>query len=186
MSKWLKALLFVVWGLLLLPLTGNAAEHWLEQNVLSGHSAMVANVTNDLAAARRLRWFDFALTFMSGIVVGMSLEALARRRVERKAFDIKSLGSKFGTLSESIKSRTSRSGWPDNARDLRPAIVSALLAAKKHDLWVPGERVFELPDGSFLCEYFSCVGRLLEAGHLGEASREALSWKPFLDREMIT
>jgi hypothetical protein len=49
-------------------------------------------------------------------------------------------------------------------------------------LWVPGERVYELPDASFLCEYFRCVGMLLEDGHLDDACREALSWKPFLDR----
>jgi hypothetical protein len=63
--------------------------------------------------------------------------------------------------------------------------MSALISAKKFDLWVPGDRVFHLPDASFLCEYFSCVGRLLEDGHLDEASREALSWKPFLDREKL-
>jgi hypothetical protein len=61
--------------------------------------------------------------------------------------------------------------------------MSALISAKKFDLWVPGERMYQLPDASFLCEYFSCVGRLLEDGSLDEASREALSWKPFLDRE---
>lgn len=182
MSKWLKALIFVAWGALLIPLAGNAPENWLEHHVLSGHSAAAASVANDLAALRNQRWFNFALTFMSGMVLGVSMEALARRRVERKAFDIRNLGFKFAALAASIKSRTSPSGWPEDARDLRPAISSALLSARKFDLWVPGERVFELPDGSFLSEYFSCVGRLLEAGHLGAASREALSWKPFLDR----
>jgi hypothetical protein len=49
-------------------------------------------------------------------------------------------------------------------------------------LWVPGERVFELPDGSFLSEYLRTVGMLLENGRLDEARREALSWQPFLDR----
>ena len=61
--------------------------------------------------------------------------------------------------------------------------MSAFISAQKFDLWVPSERVYGLPDASFLCEYFSSVGRLLEDGHLEEASREALSWKPFLDRE---
>ncbi len=35
---------------------------------------------------------------------------------------------------------------------------------------------------AFLCEYFRCVGKLLEDGHFDEANREALSWKPFLDK----
>jgi hypothetical protein len=56
------------------------------------------------------------------------------------------------------------------------------MSARKFGVWVPTERVYELPDASFLCEYFSCVGGLLEDGRLDEASREALSWKPFLDR----
>jgi hypothetical protein len=185
MSKWLKTLLFAIWGVLLIPLIGNALEKWLEENVLSAHNAVATRISNDLIAAGQLRWFNFALAFMSGIVIGVSLESLARRSGERKAFDARSLGYKFRSLSDSIKSRTLPSGRPDHARDLRPAIMSALVSAKKFDLWVPGERVFELPDASFLCEYFNCVGRLLEDGHLGEASREALSWKPFLDREKL-
>jgi hypothetical protein len=184
MSKWLKTFLFVIWGVLLIPLIGNTFEKWLEQNVLSEHNVVATTISNDLIAIDKLRWFNFALVFMSGVVIGVLLESLARRSGERKAFDVRSLGYKLGSLSDSIKSRTS-SGWPDNARDLRPAIMSALISAKKFDLWVPGERVFDLPDGSFLCEYFSCVGRLLENGHLDEASREALSWKPYLDREKL-
>ena len=64
--------------------------------------------------------------------------------------------------------------------------MSALNSARRFDLWVPGERVFELPDATFLCEYFRCVGVLLEDGRLDEASREALSWKPFLDRAKLS
>jgi hypothetical protein len=69
-----------------------------------------------------------------------------------------------------------------NARDLRPAITSVLIAASKLGVWVPTERIYELPDASFLCEYFGSVGKLLEDGQLNEARGEALSWKPFLDR----
>jgi hypothetical protein len=185
MSKWLKTFLFVIWGVLLIPLIGNTFEKWLEQNVLPEHNAVATTISNDLIAVGQLRWFNFALIFTSGVVIGVLLETLARRSGERKAFDLRSLGNKFSSLSDSIKSRTPSSGWPDNARDLRPAIMSALISAKKFDLWVPGDRVFHLPDASFLCEYFSCVGRLLEDGHLDEASREALSWKPFLDREKL-
>ena len=184
MSKWLKTLLFGIWGVLLIPLVGNALEKWLEENVLSEPNAVATTISNDLMVVGQLRWFNFALLFMSGVVMGVLLESLGRRSGERKTFEVRSLGHKFDSLSDSIKSRTS-SGWPDNARDLRPAIRSALILAKKFDLWVPGERVYELPDASFLCEYFSCVGRLLEDGHLNKASREALSWKPFLDREKL-
>jgi hypothetical protein len=185
MSRWLKTLLFGVWGILLIPLIGNTFEKWLEANVLSEPNAVATTISNNLIAVGQLRWFNFAVVFMSGVVTGVSLQSLARRSGERKAFEVRSLGYKFGSLSNSIKSRTSSSGWPDNARDLKPAIMSALVSAKKFDLWVPSERVYELPDASFLCEYFSCVGSLLEDGYLDEASREALSWKPFLNREKL-
>lgn len=184
MSKWLKTLLFAIWGvLLLIPLIGKTFEKWLQDNVLGAHNALATTISNDLIAVGRLRWFNLALVFMSGIVIGVALESLARRSGERKALDARSLGYKFRTLSDSIKASASPTGRPDNAPELRPAIMSALMSAQKFDLWAPGERVFEMPDASFLCEYFSCVGRLLEDGHLDEASREALSWKPFLDRE---
>jgi hypothetical protein len=182
MSKSLKLFLFGIWGLLLIPLIGTAIEKWLEENVFSEPYAVATTISINLAAVGQLRWFKFALVFMTGIVIGVSLESLSRKSGERKAFELRSLGYKFRSLSDSIKIRTASSGWPDNAGDLRPAIMAALISAKKFDLWVPSERVHQLPDPSFLCEYFRCVGRLLEDGHLDEASREALSWKPFLDR----
>jgi hypothetical protein len=183
MSKWLKALLFAIWGLLLIPPIGTTLEKWLEENVLSEPSGVATTISNNLAAVSQLRWFKFALVFMTGLVIGASLETLNRKSGERKAFEVRSLGYKFRGLSDSVKTRIESSGWPDSVRDLRPAITSAFISARKFDLWVPSERVYGLPDASFLCEYFRCVGRLLEDGHLEEAGREALSWKPFLDRE---
>jgi hypothetical protein len=154
----------------------------LEENVFSEPYAVAMTISDNLVAVGQLRWFKFALVLVTGIVIGVSLESLNRKSGERRAFELRSLGYNFRSLSDSIKMRTASPGWPDNARDLRPAIMSAFMSAKRFDLWIPSERVYELPDPSFLCEYFRCVGRLLEDGHLDEASREALSWKPFLDR----
>ena len=182
MSKWLRAFLFAIWGLLLIPLIGTTLEKWLAENILPEPNAVVTMVSNQLAAVAKQRWFNFALVFMTGVIIGVSLESLGRASGDKKAFELKSLGYRFHSLSESIKTRIAASGWPDNARDLKPAIMSACNAARKFDLWVPTERVYELPDPSFLCEYFKCVGKLLEEGHLDEARGEALSWKPFLDR----
>jgi hypothetical protein len=123
---------------------------------------------------------------LTGIVIGVSLEWLNRKSDEKKASELRSLGSKFRSLSDSIKIRTASSGWPDNASDLKPAILSAFISAKKFDLWVPNEHVYQLPDASFLCEYFRCVGKLLEDGHFDKANSEALSWKPFLDQVKLS
>ena len=182
MSKWLKPLLFGIWGLLLIPLIGTTLEKWLTENIFSEPNAVATTISNNLVAVGQLRWFKFALVFMTGIVIGVSIETSTRKSGERKAFELRSLGYKFRSLSDSIKSRTASPGWPNNASDLKPAIISALISAKRFDLWVPSEGVYELPDASFLCEYFRCVGMLLEDGHLEEARREALSWKRFLDR----
>ena len=70
--------------------------------------------------------------------------------------------------------------------DLKPAIMSAFSSARKFHLWIPDEHVYQLPDASFLYEYFRCVGKLLEDGQFDKANSEALSWKPFLDRERLS
>jgi hypothetical protein len=79
-------------------------------------------------------------------------------------------------------SEVGMSAKPDHVRDLKPDIVSAFISAKKIGLWVPGERAFQLSDASFLCEYLRLMGRLLEDGHFDEAKREALAWKPYLNK----
>jgi hypothetical protein len=190
MSKRLKQFLFGIWGLLLIPLITPILEKWLEENVFSDPNgmattilpnAMATTVFNSVLALSQRRWFKFALVFWTGIVVGVSLEWLNRKSDEKRASELRSLGSKFRSLSDSIKIRTASSGWPDNVRDLKPVILSAFISAKKFDLWAPNEHVYQLPDPSFLCEYFRCVGKLLEDGHFDKANSEALSWKPFLD-----
>lgn len=184
MSKWLKAVIFGIWGGLMIPPVASILEKWLQDSALVYRSPLARAVFSDVIAIGRLSWLYFALTLMSGVVIGMLLESLARRSGDRRASAARRLGHRFGSLSDSIKSRTP-SQWPASALDLRPAIRSALLSARQFDVWVPSERMYELPDASFLCEYFSCVGRLLESGRVEEASREALSWKPFLDREQL-
>src|SRR5712672_292492 len=195
MSNWLKQFLFGIWGLLLIPLTVPILEKWLEENVFTDpngiattvfRDAMVTTVFHNFLALGQQRWFKFTLVFLTGIVVGVSLEWLNRKSDEKRASELRSLGSKFRSLSDSIKIRTASSGWPDNVRDLKPAILSAFISARKFDLWVPNEHVYQLPDASFLCEYFRCVGKLLEDGHFDKATSEALSWKPFLDNVKLS
>jgi hypothetical protein len=190
MSNWPKQFLFGIWGLLLIPLIVPAFKIWLEQNVFSDPNdaatavfrhRMVTTVFDNLAALGQQRWFGFALLFLTGIVVGVLLEWLSHKSSEKKASELRSLGAKFHSLSDSIKIRTASPGWPENVRDLRPAILTALISARKFNLWVPNEHVYQLPDASFLCEYFRCVGKLLEDGQFDKANREAFSWKPFLD-----
>src|ERR1700758_1655161 len=131
MSRLLKPLLFGIWGLLLIPLIGTTVEKWLVANVFSEPNAVTRLISDHLIAVAELRWFKFALFFMTGVVVGVSLETSARRSGERKAFELRSLAYKFRTLSETLKTRTAAPGWPDNARDLRAAITSALISAGK-------------------------------------------------------
>ena len=185
LSKWLRAFLFGIWGLLLIPLVGTSLETWFEDNVFSEPNAAAATISKNLVAVGKLRWFNLALVFMTGIVIGVSVESLRRTSAEREAFELRSLGYRFRSLSDSLKDRIAASGWPDNARDLKPAITSAWISARRFGLWVPNERVYDLPDPSFLCQYFKCVGHLLENGHVNEARGEALSWKPFLDRTKL-
>jgi hypothetical protein len=195
MSRWLKPFLFGVWGLLLIPLITFVPRKWLDENVFSDRDGMAAAVFHDAVATTAFdnlvvlgqqRWFKFALVLLTGIVIGASLEWLSRKSDEKKRSELRSLGAKFRSLSDSIKTRSASSGWPDNVRDLKPAIMSAFGSARKFHLWVPDEHVYQLPDSSFLCEYFRCVGRFLEDEQFDKANREALSWKPFLDNVKLS
>jgi hypothetical protein len=82
-----------------------------------------------------------ALVSLTGIVIGVALESLSRKADEKKAFELRSPVIKFRNLSDGIKVRTASSGWPDNLRDLKSAILSAFTSARKFDLWVPSEHV---------------------------------------------
>ncbi len=195
MSKWLKRLLLGIWGLSLIPLVTPILAKWLEENIFSDPggtattvfpNAMATTVFNDLLVLGQQRWFRFALVFLTGIAIGVSLEWLNRNSDEKRAFELRSLGIKFQSLSDSIKVRTASAGWPDNVRDLKPAILAVFVSAGKFGLWVPNEHVYQLPDASFLCEYFRSVGMLLEHGHFDKANSEALSWKPFLDKVKLS
>ncbi len=191
MSRWLKKFLFGIWGVLLVPLIAPVLKKWLEKNVFSDSHDTVAvafrNATatpafNHLVALGQQHWFKLALVFLTGILAGVSLEWLSRKSGEKKAAELRSLGWKFRSLAESIRIRTAVLGWPENARDLKPAMLSLFGAARKFDLWAPNEHVYQLPDASFLCEYLKSVGKHLEDGDFDDARKEALSWKPFLDQ----
>jgi hypothetical protein len=147
---------------------------------------VATTVFDNILALGQQRWFKFALVFLTGVVLGVSLEWINRKSDEKKASELRSLGAKFRSLSDSLKNRTAPPGWPDNVRDLRPAITSAFGSARKFHLWVPDEHVYQLPDASFLCEYFRCVGKFLEDGQFDKANSEALSWKPFLDNVTLS
>jgi len=191
MSRLLRSLLFGIWALLLIPLLAPIVRKWLEENVFTDPGSAATTAFRDatatpaftgLLALGQQPWFRFALAFLTGVVVGVSLEWLSRKSGERKAASLRSLGWKFRSLSESIRIRTASPESPDNIRDLKPAMLSLFVAARRFDLWAPNERAFHLPDATFLCEYLRCVGKHLEDGDFAEARKEALSWRPFLDQ----
>src|SRR5215212_3359622 len=93
MSKWLRQLLFGIWGLLLIPLIAPILEKWLEENVLSDSSGitttafsntMAATAFSSLLALGHQRWFKFAFVFSTGIIIGVSIEWLTRKSDEKK------------------------------------------------------------------------------------------------------
>jgi ABC-type Mn2+/Zn2+ transport system permease subunit len=76
-----------------------ALENWLEKNVFLNSSdipatTMAGAALSYLVALGQQRWFKFALVFFTGIVIGVSIEWLSRKSDERKAFELRSLGSK--------------------------------------------------------------------------------------------
>ena len=95
MSKWLKQFLFGIWGLLLILMITPILEKWLEQNIFSDPSsmatpsfpnAMATTFFNNFLALGQQRRFKFALVFLTGIVIGVSVEWLNRKSDEKNSF----------------------------------------------------------------------------------------------------
>jgi hypothetical protein len=112
MSKWFKQFLFGIWGLLLIPLIMPILEKWLEENVFSDPNgmattvfpnAMATTVFNNLLALGQQRWFKFALVFLTGIVIGVSLESLNRKSDEKKLSSSEASASNFAVFQITSK-----------------------------------------------------------------------------------
>ena len=91
MSKWLKPFLFGIWGLLLIPLITPILKKWLEENVFSDPNDMATTVFrnavattafDNLLALGQQRWFKFAVVFLTGVVLGVSIDWLNRKSDE--------------------------------------------------------------------------------------------------------
>ena len=150
MSKSLKRIAAAVWTFLLVAVIVDSIKRWLGENYFSDPNITIG--FNLAAPIVQQRSFQFALVFLTRIVVGISLDWFDRNSDENKASELRTLGYKR-ILSDAIKIQTAgSSGWPNNIREHKADILSALISAKKFDLWVPDERVYELPDASFLCE----------------------------------
>ena len=94
-------------------------------------------VFSHLVALGEQHWFKLTVVFLTGLIVGVSLEWLNRKSGEKRAAELRSLGWKFRSLSESIRLRTASSRWPDSVHDLKPAMLSMFASARKFDLWAP-------------------------------------------------
>src|SRR5262249_61037856 len=175
MSRSLKPILTGIWGLLLIPPIAAILEKRLEENLFSDPNTPATTVFSNLVVVGHQLWFQFVLVFFTGIVLGFSLDWLARKSDQNKASELRSLGSKFRTLSDTIKIRTASSEWPSNVRNLKPEIMSALISAKKFALWVPDERVYQFPGASFLCVYLKFFGTLLVVGHISDINCAAIT-----------
>src|SRR5438105_15225487 len=90
----LKKLLFGIWGLLLIPLITPVCKKWLEENVFTDpgdmattafRNAAATPVFDHLLALGQQHWFKLAVVFLTGIIVGISLEWLGRKSGEKKA-----------------------------------------------------------------------------------------------------
>ncbi len=112
MSKWLKPFLFGIWGLLLIPLITPILGKWLEENVFSDpngmattvfRNAMATTVFDNLLALGQQRWFKFALVFLTGIVIGVSLESLKRQSDEKKLSSSEASAQNFAVFQITSK-----------------------------------------------------------------------------------
>ena len=119
MSKSLKRIALGVWILLLVAVIVDFVNRWFGENYFSDPNIII--VFNLAAFTVQQRWFQFGLVFLTGIVVGISLDWFDRKSRENKASELRTLGSKFRILSDAIKIQTTdSSGWPNNVRNVKP------------------------------------------------------------------
>ena len=104
MSKSLKRIALGVWTLLLVAVIVDFVNRWLGENYFSDPNITI--VFNLAASIVQQRWFQFGLVFLTGIVVGISLDWFDRKSHENKASELRTLGSKFRILSDTIKIQT--------------------------------------------------------------------------------
>ena len=100
MSKSLKRIALGVWILLLVAVIVDFVNRWLGENYFSDPNIII--VFNLAASIVQQRWFQFGLVFLTGIVVGISLDWFDRKSRENKASELRTLGSKFRILSDAI------------------------------------------------------------------------------------
>ena len=193
MSGWLKKLLFGIWGILLIPLIAPALKRWLDQNVFTdAHQVRPPRpfvtlrrpaVFSHLVALGEQPWFKLAVVFLTGLIAGVSLEWFCRKSGEKRAAELRSLGWKFRSLSESIRLRTASSDWPDSVQDLKPAMLLRVrLRPEFRSLGAERLARSSCRTRPSSANIFACVGKHLEDGDFDEAGREAQSWRPFLDQ----
>src|SRR6516164_5400061 len=84
MSRSLKPILTGIWGLLLVPLIAAILEKRLEENLFSDPNAPATTVFSNLVVVGHQLWFQFVLVFFTGIVLGFSLDWLARKSDQKK------------------------------------------------------------------------------------------------------
>src|SRR5512138_433132 len=113
MSKSLKRIVVGVWTLLLVVAIVDSINRWLGDNYFSDPNTTI--VFNVAASMVQQHGFQFALVFLTGIVIGISLDWFDRKSDKNKASELRTLGSKFRILSQTIKIQTAdSSGWPNN------------------------------------------------------------------------
>src|SRR5262245_11112968 len=103
MSKSLKRISACVWILFLVTVIVDFINRWLGENYFSDPNIIIA--FNLAASIAPQRWFQFALVFLTGIEIGISLAWFDRKSDEKKASELRTLGSKFCILSDTIKTQ---------------------------------------------------------------------------------
>ena len=129
MSKWLKTFLFGIWGLLLIPLFTPILGKWLDENVFANSNrmattvlpdAMATTVLNNLFALGQQRWFKFALVFLTGTVIGVSLEWLSRKSDKKGPSSSEASAPNFAVFQITSKFGPRRQDGPTMCAILNP------------------------------------------------------------------
>jgi hypothetical protein len=164
-------------------------KRWMDRNGYPDHPDQgVAWLVSVVAAIVDRWWFYPALTFVAGLAIGLSLDALLRRLSSDSASRRKSLGYDMMDMADRLKRRdvNQRSGWPINCHDLRPEIDSLFIRSTEEHIYAPGQKIYRLANGqTALWDHFDFVGSYLANEHLKVARKRALLLKEYVEKTHV-
>jgi hypothetical protein len=170
-----------IWTILIVPVLVLVWRGVLDRGDVASHPADW--LMSWLASVAQIPGIYSAALITTGILVGVWIDWFLKKVDGSQASRRETLGVRYCNLSSDVSERQNGyyGEWSTNIHNLKPALVSAFIAAKGFGLWVPVDELYRRQDGgAIMVNYLRVVGTMLRDGHFKEAKKRALEAKDFV------